>query len=453
MKWGPTSSRRPRRSSAAPAPRLQSLLALIAGVGFGVCLALALATESWSSMKSPGGVALAVTRVSAMTGSWLLLVMVVLVARPAWIERTVGHDQLVLWHRKVAPWAIGLVTLHVLSSVLAYAQMFKVNVAVQLWNFWLHYPDMVSASVGFALLVLASVTSIRRIRSTMHYETWWIVHLYTYLGLGLAFAHQIRTGVMFLGHVVTTWSWLGLWVGTGVLVLLSRVGLPVVRNLQWRLRVDSVTETAPNVYSLTLKGRGLERMALSGGQFFQWRFLAPTLWWHSHPYSVSALARPPFMRVTVKGLGDHSRALATVKPGTRVFVEGPYGVFTRHAVTRPHVTLIGAGVGITPLRALLEDLPTSVDVTVLVRASTADDVVHGDEIRAFVERRNGTYHELLGPRSNVRLDASTLRHLVPRITDSDVFLCGPDDFMSTVRTVLRRLGVRNDQLHYEHFTF
>ena len=167
----------------------------------------------------------------------------------------------------------------------------------------------------------------------MKYETWWVVHLYTYLGLGLAFMHQIRTGVMFLGHENTIRFWTTLWVGTGVMILLLRVGVPLVRNQQYQLRVANVTQEAPNVYSLTVTGKNIKKMAVSGGQFFQWRFMAKGLWWHSHPYSLSALPRPPFLRVTVKGLGDQSSAIAQLKPGTRVFVEGPYGVFTHHATT------------------------------------------------------------------------------------------------------------------------
>ena len=78
------------------------------------------------------------------------------------------------------------------------------------------------------------------------------------------------------------------------------------------------------------------------------------MWWASNPYSLSAPADPRMMRFTVKDLGDHSTALARLTPGTRVFAEGPYGTFTGHRRTqRRKVLLIAAGVGITPLRALV----------------------------------------------------------------------------------------------------
>jgi ferredoxin-NADP reductase len=136
-----------------------------------------------------------------------------------------------------------------------------------------------------------------------------------------------------------------------------------------------------------------------------------------------------------------------------VIVEGPYGTFTRHRLTGGRVVLIGAGVGVTPLRALLEDLPSSSDVTVVVRAQSAKNVVHGHELADLVARRNGHYFELLGSRENVRLDDATLRPLVGKLHDADIYVCGPSDFTDTVVATAMRLGARADRLHVESFSF
>jgi predicted ferric reductase len=422
-------------------------------VGLVAIAGLALSQESPTAVAQPGGWLDAVGRLSGLVGTYLMLAMVVLIARVPWLERTIGQDRLVRWHRRIGGWPIVLIALHVVTITMGYAALTRVGFPSQLWTFLVHYPDILAAAAAFGLLVVAGVSSARIARRRMRYETWWVVHLYIYLALGLAFAHQVATGAMFLGHPLPTAAWTALWVAVGVSLLGSRLALPIARNLRYRLRVVSVEEVAPSVYAVTLRGRELSRLPVSGGQFFQWRFLSSGLWWHSHPYSLSALPRPPYLRVTVRAVGDQSRAIARLRPGTRAVVEGPYGTFTQHVRETHAVTLIGAGVGTTPLRALAEDLPEGTQVTAILRASTAEDRVHHDEIAALVRRHGGVLHELIGSRRQVRLDSHALRHLAPDIARSDVFVCGPEGFLESVRSAASAAGVPSQRIHAEAFAF
>jgi predicted ferric reductase len=426
---------------------------VLAGTGLGVAVALAFWGESLGALRAPGGWITLAARLAALVGTYLMLIMVVLMSRIPWIERSVGQDRLVQWHRRIGGWPIVLIAMHIALVTWGYAQASSVGFLKQLWTFVIHYPDIPEAIAAFVLLVIAGVTSARIARQRLKYETWWRVHLCMYLALGLAFFHQIRIGVMFLTSPVTRWLWIGITLTAVASIVSFRFVLPVWRNLRHQLRVDSVKKVAPDTYSVIVSGRNLTSLAVSGGQFFQWRFLAPGLWLHGHPYSLSALPRPPHMRVTVKGLGDQSRAVARLKPGTRVLVEGPYGTFTRHRLASQRVVLIGAGVGVTPIRALLEELPASSQVTVIVRAQTSKHVVHGREFAELVEQRHGQYIELCGPRTKVRLDERTLRSIVGDLYDADVFVCGPSQFTDDVVTAAKRLGAKNERLHFESFTF
>jgi predicted ferric reductase len=429
------------------------LFVALAGLGFGVTVALVITGETRGSLAAPGGWLIAGGRLAGFTGAYLMLIMIVVIARLPWLERAVGQNRLVRWHRRIGPWVLGLITAHVVLITLGYAQLAKVGALRQLWVFLTSYPDLLAAAAGFVLLIMVGVTSIRIARRRLKYETWWIVHLYTYLALALSFAHQIVTGGSFIGHPLTRAIWIALWISTAGMVIVFRVVQPIGRSLRHQLRVSSVREEAPGVFSVICSGRRLDRLAVSGGQFFQWRFCTKELWWHAHPYSLSALPRPPYLRMTVKGLGDHSRAVARLRPGTRVVIEGPYGAFTRHARASDHVVLIGAGVGITPLRSLLEDLPESVAVTVVVRASTPDDIVHRDEVAALVTQRGGQFHEVVGSRHETQFNSRTLRQLVPHLARCDVYVCGPDAFSKGVVAAARKLGVQGDRIHEESFSF
>jgi ferredoxin-NADP reductase len=287
----------------------------------------------------------------------------------------------------------------------------------------------------------------------MRYETWWAVHLYTYLALALSFSHQLANGSMFVGHPLTRVFWTALFIGTAGVVFAHRIVLPIWRSSFHQLRVAEVHPEGPGVVSVLLEGRRLRLMPIAGGQFIQLRILRRGLWWQAHPYSVSALPDGRFLRITVKDLGDHSGALARLEPGTRVAIEGPYGAFTAAARHGDRIVMIGAGVGVTPLRALLEDLPTHVDTVMLARASDEQSLVLRDELRALIKLRGGCLHELLGARRQTQISARSLAALIPDIKYRDVFICGPTGFTTTVLGAVRALGVPAERIHHEEFAF
>src|SRR6202034_4244930 len=100
------------------------------------------------------------------------------------------------------------------------------------------------------------------------------------------------------------------------------------RSLYHRLEVAEVRPEAPGVYSLLVRGRHLERLKVNGGQYFAWRFGVRGLWWHAHPFSLSGMPIPPYMRATIKVAGDTTAVIPRLRPGTRIAIEGPYGTFT-----------------------------------------------------------------------------------------------------------------------------
>ena len=97
----------------------------------------------------------------------------------------------------------------------------------------------------------------------------------------------------------------------------------------WSSRASSLRHQASSRSTIT--GRHLDELRAEAGQFFRWRFLTRDHWWQSHPYSLSAPPTDRLLRITVKALGDHSHDLADLRPGTRVFAEGPYGALTSAA--------------------------------------------------------------------------------------------------------------------------
>ena len=439
----------PGTGRPGPAPRrvvLDVALAVV-GLGFGATVGVALTAERVSELHARGGIAMFLGNLTGLTGTYLALVMVLLVSRVPAVERVLGQDGLLRWHRRLAPWPISLIVAHAVLLTYAFAEVARVGILHEIGVFVSSYSGMLLALIGFGVLVVIAILSIYSVRRLLRRETWWAIHLGMYLAFALAFAHEIALGPSFVGHPLTLALWSAAWAATAGLVLVYRFGLPLYRTLYHDLRVHEVRTEADGVVSVVMRGRHLDRLRFSGGQFFEWRFIAPKLWWHSHPYSLSARPRPPFVRLTARAVGVHSAALGQLRPGTRVVVEGPYGAFTAHARRHRKVAFVMGGIGVTAVRSLLEDLAPGCDPVVIWRVTSPDGAVLRDEVEPLVSHLGGRLELLEGPRSAVTLDE--IASHIPELSERDVYVCGRDGFVQEMTGVIERLGAPADSIHYE----
>jgi predicted ferric reductase len=425
------------------------------GLGLGLTLALQATTIRYSDINSVYSVLATASRVAALIGSYFAILGIFLVARIPAVERGVGHDRLVAWHRTLGPWSLYLILLHFVLVTVSFAGQDQIPLYKEIWNFLNDYPWMWQALAGFILMMLAGVTSYRKARAKMSYETWWIIHIYTYIAIAISFMHQVLNGQMFVGHPLNRAYWTALYILMAGAVIFYRIGIPLVRSLRVGLVVERVVEEAPGLISVIMRGRNLKSLTAEGGQFFGWRFLTRGHFLMSHPYSLSAAPTDKHLRITIKDLGDHSRATRHIKPGTRVFVEGPYGAFTAGRATQPHLVMVGGGVGITPIRALMEEFKSGVQMDVFYRVSRADELILKDELDYLVAQSNGSIrvHYLVGSRKDYPMDAQFIRSYAPRAADSDIYICGPQALVDIVRKAAEDLGIPKNRFHDEDFAF
>ena len=432
--------------------RADLILTLIA-VETGIAVGLGIEAQPWSDWTSPHTFITALSRVAAMAGTALALSSLLLSARIPWIEQSVGQDRLIKWHRFIGPYSLYLILAHVVFVTVGYAMADKVSVWSEWWNVVLTMEWMLPALAGFVFMMMIGVTSYRRIRGKLKYETWWTIHLYAYLGVALSFMHQIIDGTMFIGQDAMKSWWTAIYIGTFGLIAWFRMLVPVVSSIYHGFRVESVIVENHNTISVVMKGRNLDELGARGGQFFGFRFMARRYWWESHPYSLSASPRNDRLRITVKDLGDHSAWMKQLKPGTRVWIEGPYGVFTADQTVAERITLIAGGVGVTPIRALLEELPQGKRIDIVWRASTEDDLMLRDEVEALAAWHNARIHYVVGSRHRAALDVRTLRELIPNVRNSDVFMCGPEFVINQAMRSCLAMGVPEHRIHHEAFAY
>jgi ferredoxin-NADP reductase len=117
--------------------------------------------------------------------------------------------------------------------------------------------------------------------------------------------------------------------------------------------------------------------------------------------------------------------------------------------------LIAGGVGITPIRALLEDMPGAPgDIAVVYRALRPEDVILRAELDTLARDRGAELHYVLGDhRDGVVLSPAHLQALVPDIAARDVYVCGPPGMTEATRAALDRSGVPRHHVVTERFAY
>ncbi len=392
----------------------------------------------------------ALTQVSGLLASGIGLVGLALVARPRSVERRYGLDRLFVWHRVLGETMAVLVGVHVFVGVAEWTASGTIMEAIS--DLTGREPYMAGATVGAALVGLVTVSSLRSIRRRLSYETWYFVHLLAYVGLALSFAHTIVLGGDLSNDRLARWVWVAAHVGVGLWLAWGRWG-HLVGAFTRPLRIAEVRPLNDDTAELRLDGPGLRHVRGDAGQFAILRPLSPRLWWQGHPYSLSSAPDTTGLRFTVKRRGDASGTLLELPVGTRVAVEGPYGSCTPEVIGDRKPMFVVGGVGVAPVRALLQRLPGGSQPVVLYRAHRPEDLVHLDELHALCRDRGGVVHTLVGPTAKLAtkdpFSAPVLLRAVPDLAERVAVLCGPERLLVAARAGMRAAGIPDDRIHYE----
>jgi len=453
-------SRASARPVAAPKPAPRRLFAVdvfgLLGANVALIVLMWVRHGGLDQLGTVADVTIGVGQLTALLGTFLALLQLVLMSRAPWLDRTFGRDRLTSAHRWVGFGALWLLVAHAVFTTLGFALADGQNVLGEAWTLITTYPFVLMATVSLVLFAAVGVTSVRQARRKISYETWYGIHLYAYLAIALGFAHQLVVGADFVDDPVARLYWIALYVVTFGLLLAFRVATPIAVNVRHRFHVSNVVAETDDVVSVYLSGRHLGDFSMRAGQYVIVRFLTRHGWWRAHPYSISAQPNGRWLRLTVKALGEDSARLADLPTGTRAIVEGPYGNMTPERQSSSRVLLVAGGIGVTPLRALLEELSATAHVVLLYRARSAADLVFRTELDLLAERRGVEVRYLTGSRRDQPagadpLGSRSIEALVPDVAERDVFLCGPNAMMQSVAATVVGLGVPPDRVHRERF--
>lgn len=439
-------------------------LTVLAVVSFALPLSFFLADGGFAQLTSGvGGFYTGLGIVAGLVATASMVLMLLLAARIPAIDRAFGQDRAVKLHADLGQWTFGGLLMHGALLMIGYGLSDGQSPVAEFFDLFGGTPDFALAVASVVVLTAVAVSSVVAVKAKLPHEVWHGIHLLSYAAVALAIPHQFSMGGLFESGPARVY-WAAMFVATGFALLTWRIFLPLFSSLEHQLVVTHVTREAPDVVSIEMTGRRLAGLSIDAGQYFHWRFLARGLWWHQHPFSVSARPAGNTLRITVRNLGNGTAALMNVRVGTRVFFEGPYGLFSDRSRTADDVVMVGVGIGIAPVRALLEETEFAPGrATVVLRASADEEQYLCREIEALCRTkgarlvvltghrgRDAAGHDLWTPAGyeQVRLD-----DLAPDIARADVYICGPQAAADLIIADARAAGVPADRIHQERFAW
>jgi len=407
----------------------------------------------------------AIARLSALVATDLLLIQVLLIARVPWLEKLYGHDRATLTHKKLGKPVLYLVIAHFLTTIWSYSITDSLNVWDEFLSLLNTITDVVYATIALVLMILVVVTSLNLARKKLPYEAWYLIHLFAYGAVMLAIPHQINLGTDIAGKPLAQAFWISAYLFVALNILWFRLLSPIFFSAIHGLKVSETVVEASDATSIYVSGRNIDSFRASSGQFFIVRVITWKQWWRAHPFSLSAAPTKNTLRFTVGNRGDDTLVMQSIKPGTRIILEGPYGVFTESRRTQEHVVLVAAGIGAPPIRALAETISARPgEVSIIYRVRNSNDAALISELKEIARRRGFYIHILEGSRKHPQSwfpagvndefpDHERLVSLVPNVANADVYICGPSAFTKAVERSLTKTGTPLNQIHTEEFAW
>ena len=414
-------------------------------------------SEPLIAQGSPESI-IAAGRLLGIVAAFLFLAQVLLISRAKWIEPLFGFDRLTRVHHLIGAALPIIVLAHAILLTLGYAQRDDAALFEKFKDFLENWDEVDGAFAAEIILLCVWILSLNPLRSMLRYQTWYTAHLALYAAWPLALSHQLETGPTAQANKPFAVFWFALFAFAALNALYYRFLLPLCRWHRHRFVVARVQGETNGVISVYIRSKELQMLPFRPGQFVIVRFLTRQFVWEAHPFSVSGMPADGLLRLSIKAVGDYTAKLAQLAQNTKVLIDGPHGVFCPADQSPTKILHLAAGIGITPIRTIIEALAASpADQILLYGNRSTAEIVFKEELESFSRRGRLRIHHILSREAAAgcetgHLNAEIVKRLVPDFRDRDIFLCGPPAMMRELIQALQALGVKRSALHYERFS-
>lgn len=399
-----------------------------------------------------GSMLIALGRVLGLLVEFMILVQLMLIGRVRFIEQLFGFDKLNRIHRTLGIYIVCTLIFHPTLLILGYAISGNVSLISQFFDFIYNWEDVFKAFLGFLILLTAVGISISIIRKKLKYETWYFSHLFIYLAIILFFGHQVNTAESSDQRFYYYWYTLNFIIFG--LVICYRFVRPLFLAFRYTFEVEKVVQENALITSVYITGNNIASYKFQAGQYVHVTFLTKGMW-YTHPFSLSAAPNGKHLRLSIKSSGDFTSNILSLKPGTKMIIDGPFGIFTEKSAKTQKFLFIAAGIGITPIYAMIESMvPKKTDMVLLYGNRNLSEAAFIPDLQKLeVKMHTFLSQEQLDTYEYGRIDQEKILRLVPDVAERDVYVCGPAEMIENTVISLKALGVPPQQIHFERFGY
>ena len=397
----------------------------------------------------------AIGRLFGLFATFAALTQFILMGRVGWLEPIFGMDRLAIFHRRNGEATLLLMLAHATLMIITHQLLVGSTNFLGVFDL----PYVLLAFIGLCLFIVTVGLSIQITRKHLKFETWYAVHLLNYAAIAFVPWHQLTNGSDFLINPTFAYYWIALYLFTLLNVLYFRFGMTIFKYFRYGFKVERIVKETSTATSVYITGKHLDNYHAKGGQFVLVRFFDKKFVLQEHPFSLSRLPSLQNLRLTIRQLGDFTNMIPELKPGTPVWVSGPFGSFTHDLRRTKKVLYIAGGIGITPIRSMIEQQANNAETNnaiLLYGNRTESDTIFLQELRRLAKAMAMPMYNVLSEQKSYAgekgyIDKEKIMRLVPDVKTRDIFLCGPPPMMWGIMDMLKEIGVPQQQIHYERF--
>jgi predicted ferric reductase len=347
-------------------------------------------------------------------------------------------------HKNLGIYGIILFILHPILIMVANEQSLSYLITIDFST-----PLRTAITYGRIALILIVLTWVLSavLRSKIAYRPWKYLHYLVYAILPLIFLHAPRAGTILGEGGWLLWYWNALAAVFILCVMLrARFSFGFGKHLY---SISSVRNLRPDTYEFILQTDGSTVSGVTPGQYV---YVQHRLFGEEHPFSV-VHAQGNTLTLAFTAYGRFTKQLAKLTPGERVYIDGPYGVFTQGVATLPDtqpVVFVAGGIGITPFMQHLQQAKPSWQL--LYANRDRSHTAYRSEVAS--SSASVTFVDAAAPQPGHSgyIDSALITATVQSPTTAQWYLCGPPPMVRAVTRALRELGVPQNNIATESFS-